>query len=90
MPSPQRHKRVEVKIPTQMADLIQMASDKLGLSLSEFIRMSALKNAREELVHTNDTDIVLSPEDWENAMEELRNPSPATPALIELLNRKRL
>lgn len=73
-----------------MAELITMASDKLGLSLSEFIRMSALKSAREELVHSDSTNIVLSDQDWEAVVEELNNPSPATPALIKLLNKKRL
>lgn len=85
----QKTKRIEIKVPIQMAELFTMASDKLGLSVSEFMRMSALSRAREELVHSDDKDIVLSQDDWEAVIEELNNPSPATPALIELLGRKR-
>lgn len=85
----QKTRRIEIKVPVQMAELINMASDKMGLSLSEFMRMAALKRAREELVHTNENDIVLSAEDWEAVMEELNNPAPATDAMTELLNRKR-
>lgn len=86
----QKIKRIEIKVPAPMAELFSMASDKLGLSLSEFIRMSALVRAREELVHSDKADIVLSEQDWEAVVEELNNPAPATPALIKLLSRKRL
>jgi len=79
---PAKRARLNLRASERQLELLRLAAEVQGKTLSDFVLGTATERAQELLVEQR--HFVASPEAWEEFMRLLESPPPPSPVLVEL------
>ncbi|HZV49244.1 MAG TPA: DUF1778 domain-containing protein [Candidatus Dormibacteraeota bacterium] len=79
---PAKRARLNLRASQRQLELLRLAAEVQGKTLSDFVLGTATERAQEILVEQR--HFVASPEAWDEFMRLLEDPPPPSPALVEL------
>ena len=85
-PEQQRDRRFQLRATASEVELIQVAADRQGVNVTEFILRSACEKAEQALA--NQTRFVLDEKQWKAFMTALDRPAKAKPRLRQLFKER--